>query len=210
MVFCTLTGVSVFSLMAGGPRGGAGGQGAGARSGRGGQAIIRRRASRAGGRGFWAMGLRGGRGRTALGLPPPHGPLDDADGLGHRFILGHRRIVQHHRILRGAQGGFGAAAVARVAGGEVGFDFREGDGAAPPLFMVPLHLGQAAAGAGLHAGDDKKLGRRLRGDDSADVAPVQHRAAGLAGKGALALEQGGAHRGMHRNAAGKAATGLAA
>ena len=56
----------------------------------------------------------------------------------------------------------------------------------------------------------EQFGGGLWRDNGADIAPVQHCAARLLGKGALPLIQGGAHRGMHRDATGQAATGLAA
>ena len=45
----------------------------------------------------------------------------------------------------------------------------------------------------------------MRRDHRADIAPVEHGAAGLVGEIHLPLEQRLAHRGMHRRAAGEAA-----
>ena len=66
-------------------------------------------------------------------------------------------------------------------------------------------LAPAALGAHLGAGGDEQLGRRVRGDHRADVAPVEHRAAGLGGEGALEVEQRRAHRRMDRHPAGRLA-----
>ena len=64
------------------------------------------------------------------------------------------------------------------------------------VHAAPLHFLPAAPGPRLHRGGHEQLHIGIGGDHGPDIAPVQHRAARLHGKGALAFEQGLADRGM--------------
>src|SRR5579859_45619 len=52
-------------------------------------------------------------------------------------------------------------------------------------------------------GRHEQLGRRFRCDDRADIASIEHRAALLAGEGALKIQQRGANPRMDRHPAGR-------
>ncbi len=65
-------------------------------------------------------------------------------------------------------------------------------------------------GADLRGGSDIELGRRVGGDDRADVAAVEDGAAFLGGEGALEVHEPLAHARMHRHPAGQLAGGAGA
>src|SRR3546814_12946384 len=72
------------------------------------------------------------------------------------------------------------------------------------------HLGVAAARTFLGAGGHEQFGVGVRRDDGADVAPVEHRAAGLVREIDLALEQRRTDLRVDRRADGEDARALEA
>ena len=91
-------------------------------------------------------------------------------------------------VLRRPQGRGAARHVALVAPADVGEDRLElGE------FVAREKLAVSPARALLRRRRDEQLGVGCRADDRADVAPVEHGAAGLRGEPALQVEQGVAH-----------------
>ena len=83
-----------------------------------------------------------------------------------------------------AQGRFGPAAVAGVAGQNVGKDAR-----LRHITAGILQLQKAAAGADLRCSSHKQLCVRMRRNHGSDITPVQHCAGGLGGKSLLIGQQ---------------------
>ena len=104
--------------------------------------------------------------------------------------------VEHHCVRRRHQRGIGSAHVAGVARGDVTFDLVKRD-----VDPASRHFQPAATRTLCHAGGHKQFYWRFGRDHCADVAPVQHCAAFLRGKGALAFVERAAHRRVDRHAA---------
>ncbi len=83
---------------------------------------------------------------------------------------------------------------------DVGQDVVEAD-----VLALAAELPPAAVGAHFRRSGDEQLGGRVRRDHRADVAPVDHRARLARGEGALHVQEGAAHPGVH----GHPARGLA-
>ena len=97
-------------------------------------------------------------------------------------------VSSKHRVRRLRQRRFAAPHVALVARLDVHQHVVIMRGRA-----ARLQLGQPPRGAHLGAGGDEQFDRRVRRNDRADVAPVEHRPAVLRGEVALALDQRRAH-----------------
>ena len=120
------------------------------------------------------------------------------------LLDGQGRCVEHHRVLRSLERGVAASGIARVAPADIGQDaFEGGSLAAPGQFLV------AARRAHLRRRRDEELRPGARADHGADVAPVEHGAAGWRREAALPLDQPGCAR-RHRRDDGGGLTDLAA
>src|SRR5690606_35702084 len=133
---------------------------------------------------IWALrraSPTGGRAKTRSGAVPfGEGTVDDVARGPERGFYIHFARIEQVRVDGRLQRRIGTAHVALVATLYVGEDGGEGAGT-----VLGLDLGQPAARAHLGARRDVKLHRRVRAHDGADVAPVEHRTAGLGGKGPL-------------------------
>ena len=89
------------------------------------------------------------------------------------------------------------------------FDLRA-DFVARDLATLRLHLAKAPVSPRVERGGDEQLHIRIGADHRADIAPVEHCAAGLLREGPLAFEQRRAHLRVDRDTTGKPPDCLAA
>src|SRR5829696_7917661 len=116
--------------------------------------------------------------------PPAIGGRSHFSGAGAQ-----RRGVEPERVLGLAQRRGAAGRIALVAAADLGQDGLELGRLAAPAKLVA-----AAPRALLRACGHEQLGVGIRADDGADVAAVEHGAAGLCRKAPLQIEERVAHR----------------
>src|SRR5580658_295415 len=121
--------------------------------------------------------------------------LDESGGPSIDGFSIERRGVDQYGIGCGREWCCFPAAVAGVARLKIAQNRLEGPGPAPLSQLLA-----AALGARRDAGGDIELQRRIRADDSADIAAIQHGTRAsirrVGGETALEVEQGRAHRRM--------------
>src|SRR3990167_9199962 len=146
-----------------------------------------------------ALGLASG------GFPPAARRLDDTAGRIEGRVYSHFGGVEQDRVGGGDHRRVGPGGVAGVPGADIGEDFLVGDGLTLTDQLLP-----AAPGPGFGGGRDIQFGRRVRGDDRADVAAVDHRAGLLGREGPLEVPQHLADGGVDGHPAGGLAGGAGA